>query len=83
MNGSCFTDCRLLANIFMNTQLSRAAFTRTDLEKTLFHHCDLSYADFSTALNYGINPQSNKITKTKFSLPEAVSLLQALDIIIT
>ena len=47
---------------------------------TLFHNCDLSRSDFSGALNYSIDVRTNQVKQAKFSLPEAIALLQALDI---
>lgn len=67
---------------FTQTILTQAVFDDVDLAGTLFHKCDLSKADFTTAYNYSIDPLSNKIKKAKFSLPEAVNLLRMFDIII-
>jgi len=39
-------------------------------------------ADFASAVRYDIDPQTNKIKKAKFSLPEAVGLLKGFAITI-
>lgn len=66
----------------MEVQLKGADFSGTDLKKSTFQDCDLSKADFRGAKNYFISTESNKIKKAKFSMPEAVSLLGNLDIMI-
>lgn len=45
-------------------------------------NCDLSETDFSGAVNYTIDAGQNKLHKTRFTLPEAITLLHALDIIL-
>lgn len=68
--------------IFSGANLSRASFSGTDLTGARFQSSDLSFADFSAALNYSINPNESTLKKTRFSLPEAISLLNSLDIIL-
>lgn len=65
---------------FRVADLSHSDFTQTDLEGSLFMHTNLSHADFTDAFNYAISPIDNKIKKAKFSLPDAMNLLQAFDI---
>jgi hypothetical protein len=43
---------------------------------------DLTAADFNDARNYAIDVKQNRLKKTKFALPEAVSLLKGLDIVL-
>jgi fluoroquinolone resistance protein len=43
---------------------------------------NLTGANFKGAKNYAINPQANTLKKTRFSYPEVMTLLNALDIII-
>jgi len=43
----------------------------------------LTEADLSKARNYLIDPGLNQLKKAKFSLPEAMSLLYNMDIILT
>lgn len=82
MKGTHFNGSKILEAHFTSTILNGADFTDTDLTGTLFHNCDLCKADFSSARRYNIDPQTNKIKKAKFSLPEAVGLLQGFDITI-
>jgi fluoroquinolone resistance protein len=64
---------------------SRCRFygTLTDFSNSRFQHTNLTEADFTGATNYAIAASLNTLKKTKFSLPEAMSLLYSLDIILT
>jgi len=67
---------------FSDSNLREAVCTGTDFQAARFSNTDLSKADFRGATNYQIEASSNRLGKAKFSLPEAVSLLQGLDIVI-
>jgi len=67
---------------FNESDLTGGIFTKTDFYKSVFSNTNLSKADFRKAFNYGIDINFNKLTKVKFSLPEATSLLKSLDIIL-
>ncbi|MGE5439275.1 MAG: pentapeptide repeat-containing protein [Bacteroidota bacterium] len=65
---------------FENADLSKGKFTGTDFSLSKFKNTNLSFADLREAANYDINPEFNKIKKAKFSMPEAMTLLQCFDI---
>jgi fluoroquinolone resistance protein len=67
---------------FTETDLSRGDFQKTDFENSRFFKTNLSQANFKGAINYNIDIKNNLIKNTRFSLPEALSLLNSLDIII-
>ncbi|OGF99571.1 hypothetical protein A2Y99_04365 [Candidatus Gottesmanbacteria bacterium RBG_13_37_7] len=67
---------------FSECDLSNGDFEGTDFERTRFFHTNLTKTNFSKASNYSIDFRVNKIKKAKFSLPEATSLLDCLDIIL-
>ncbi len=67
---------------FEDANLTYADLSGTDFENSRFANTNLTGADFSTATNYMISPALNTLKKTKFSLPEAMSLLRNLDIIL-
>jgi fluoroquinolone resistance protein len=67
---------------FIETDLSEANFKKTDFEKSTFFKTNLTDADFTGATNYFIDIKTNILKRTRFSLPEALSLLNSLDIII-
>jgi uncharacterized protein YjbI with pentapeptide repeats len=68
---------------FSEANLSQAKCTSTDFSESRFSHTDLTEADFTGATNYAIDATHNVLKKTRFSLPEAMSLLYSLDIILT
>ena len=55
-------------------------FFWTDLSESLFGETDLTGADFREVRNYRIDPRRNTLAGARFSLPEALALLYALDI---
>lgn len=77
-----FTSCSLVDAMFHKTNLTRAVFDDCDLTRCLFSHANLTQADFTTSRNYSISAEDNTLRKTRFSLPEAVSLLANLDIVL-
>lgn len=67
---------------FTTTNLTRSNLVETDFAGSRFVDTNLSFADLSKATNYAIDPTANRLKKTVFSLPEAVSLLRAFDIVL-
>lgn len=67
---------------FNDANCVKMNFEKTDFEKSIFHNVNLTEATFEGARNYAINPANNKLKKTIFSLPDAVSLIKYLDIIL-
>jgi uncharacterized protein YjbI with pentapeptide repeats len=65
---------------FNETDLSGSSLRYTDFEGAMFAHTNLTETDMSKAENYSIDPLQNTLKKTRFSLPEALSLLYSLDI---
>lgn len=82
LKGIPFSRCKLKECHFTNSSLVGASFKDSDLSGTIFHNSDLSKADFSSAVNYAIDPRTNNIKKAKFSLPEAAALLHGFDILL-
>ena len=77
------TQCIARDVSFEEADLSHANCTFTDFTDSRFLHSNLTEADFTGATNYSIAASLNTLKKTKFSLPEAMSLLYNLDIVIT
>jgi uncharacterized protein YjbI with pentapeptide repeats len=75
-------NCVAIEADFREADLSKADFSGTDLNKSLFGRTDLTGADLSKAKNYRIDPGNNTIKQARFSLPEAMSLLYSMDIIL-
>ena len=72
LSGSYFDDC----------VLREARFRESELMKTSFAHCDLSGADFTRAKNYFFSLETNRVKGARFTLPEAIELLNALGVVI-
>jgi uncharacterized protein YjbI with pentapeptide repeats len=68
---------------FREADLARADFSGTDLTGSLFTNTKLTGADLRSARNYRIDPRENALKGARFSLPEAISLLNGLDIDLT
>ncbi|MFI5348309.1 MAG: pentapeptide repeat-containing protein [Elusimicrobiota bacterium] len=75
-------DCRLREADFAEADLRSAVFTRSDLRGSRFFGADLSAADLRGAFDYLIDARQTKMKKTRVSLPEAVSLLSGLDVVL-
>lgn len=80
--GIKMVKCEAKEVDFIETDLRNADFKNTDFEQSIFFKTNLTNADFSRATNYFIDIKTNTLRKTRFSLPEALSLLSNLDIII-
>lgn len=68
---------------FGEADLTEAVFDDTDFAGSIFNKTNLTKADLSKASNYSISPATNTLKKAKFSLPEALSLLYSLEIVLT
>ncbi len=92
LNHSTFMGCNLKnAKItrciardvsFEEADLSRADCTNTEFTDSRFIHTNLTETNFAGATNYSIAANSNTLHKTIFTLPDAMSLLYGLDIIL-
>lgn len=77
-----FEDCKITEAAFNQTILTGSVFKNCELTDTSFAGANLERVDFTTAFNYTINPNTCKLKKTKFSVPEIKGLVAHLDIII-
>ncbi len=82
LKGIFFNDCTLHEVDFAETDLTGVVFDKCDLKNTVFDQTILEKADFSTAYNYSINPENNKIKKAIFSVEGLPGLLEKYDIVI-
>ena len=80
MYQASFKGCSLKEVGFEDADMEEAVFDDADLMMATFRNTNLSGADLSSASNYNINVMANRLKKTKFSLPEAISLLYAMDV---
>lgn len=92
LNHSTFFQMNIKKTIFKNCQLREIDFSESNLSNVIFDNCDLAQAifintvldkaDFRTAYNYSIDPESNRLKKAKFSILGISGLLDKYDIII-
>jgi len=80
LKKTLFRDCVLQEVDLTESDLSNAVFTNCDLKAAKFENTILERADLSTAFNYSINPDINRIKRAKFSYPGVVGLLDKYDI---
>jgi len=77
-----FTGCDLSGSMFERCNLSEAMFAEACLREAVFDDNNLTGTDFRNAKEYIMDVRKNFIKGTKFSMPEAVSLLLAMNIVI-
>ncbi|MEI3800212.1 MULTISPECIES: pentapeptide repeat-containing protein [Chitinophaga] len=75
-----FLHCQADEADFSGCNLSQADFGGTDLAGARFFETDLTQANFAGAQRYAIDVRTNKVKKAKFSLPDALSLLDGLGV---
>lgn len=68
---------------FAESNMTECACRLTDFAGSVFSKTNLTRADFTDARNYIIDVRANTTTKMKLSLPEALSILETLGIIIS
>jgi uncharacterized protein YjbI with pentapeptide repeats len=83
LNRISIVRCAALDVDFTDADLTGADLRDTDLAESRFLNTNLTDADFTGATNYVISPTLNTLKRTKFSFPEAIALLRAMDIILT
>jgi uncharacterized protein YjbI with pentapeptide repeats len=76
------TNCTAKETDFTEADISEGNFEGTDFEGTRFLKTKLMKANFKNARNYSIDIRNNTIKGAQFSFPEAMSLLNGLEITI-
>ncbi len=82
MKKTIFKDCVIKEADFSDADLTEARFLNCDLSMTRFHYTTLDKADLRTAGNFSIDPELNKLKKTKFSSSGIIGLLDKYDIVV-
>ena len=67
MPKTSFLHSSLKGTDFSNANLSFAQFDNTDLAGAVFDRTNLTAANFTTALNFTIDPELNQLKKARFS----------------
>lgn len=73
-------ECKAHYVDFRETDCEEADFSYTDLSYSIFNKTNLCGANFNNATNYNIDIFNNHIKHAKFTLPEAIQLLNSLEI---
>jgi len=76
------TGTRLHEVDFSECDLTGSSFNNCDLRGAVFDHTNLEKVDFLTSYNYSLDPDKNKLKKTRFSSDGLSGLLSKFDIII-
>jgi uncharacterized protein YjbI with pentapeptide repeats len=77
-----FNNCKLEEVEFVGTDLTNSVFKNCDFRKAAFENTLLEKADLRTSFNFSINPETNKISKAKFSKQNIIGLLDNYKIIV-
>lgn len=90
MNYVSFVKNRLEKARFSGCQITDALFSECNLQKAVFHDCDLTNtvfmqnnlqkSDFTTAVNYTIDPEINRMRGANFGLLGIYGLLTKYEI---
>ena len=75
LKGIIFNSCKLVESDFSECDLTASNFQNCDLTGAVFYQTNLERADFSTAVNYIIDPEKNKMKNAKFSVDGLPGLL--------
>lgn len=75
-----FEKSKLKEVDFTSADLRSVSFDECDLMGTVFNNTNLEKADFRTAYNFNIRPDSNKLSKARFSKYGLEGLLRSFDI---
>lgn len=75
-----FSGNEILHSLFNECELGESNFKNTRLDRTEFIKCNLKKADLREAKGYNVDILTCKLKAAKFSMPEVLSLLNALEI---
>ena len=78
-----FYNCKLHQTDFTDAHLKQAKFLDCDLENAIFENTNLEQADFTSAINFSIDPSVNSLKKTRFDKDGLIGLLKKYDIVVT
>ena len=67
LKGIIFKDCQMHEVDLVQAEMNNACFKGSDLLHAMFDHTALEGADFRDAVNFSIDPENNRIKKSKFS----------------
>lgn len=80
LNKFDFSGAEITRSIFAKCELVEANFRACKLGETEFFQCDIRKADFREATGYQIDIMENKMKAARFSYPDAICLLDSLEL---
>ncbi|HNW51730.1 MAG TPA: pentapeptide repeat-containing protein [Prolixibacteraceae bacterium] len=82
MKQTPFTGCSMVEVQFVESDLTGSLFVGCDLLRAQFQQVILEKVDFTTARNFIIDPNQNRMKKATFSLAGLPGLLQSYGIVV-
>ncbi len=82
MKNTRFTDCRFIGADFTEANIKGSEFKNCDLKNTIFEQTNAEKVDFTSAINFSIDPTQNRLKKARFSSENLAGLLKKYDLII-
>lgn len=82
LHKTMFNKTSIKSADFTDADLTKSIFSESDLLNSVFYNTNLKEVNFSTAINFIIDPEINNLKKTIFSLHGISGLLNKYDIII-
>lgn len=80
LKKTLFDNCSLRDAVFTQSNVTGSSFVRCDLARAVFQHTVLDKADLTSAYNFVIDPDTNSLKKTRFSLYGLPGLLEKYNI---
>ncbi len=80
LSNTHFKDCSLKETDFTESTLTNAIFSECNLKGAIFENTQLQKADFTSARNFSIHPEKNRLTGALFSRTTIDGLVQHLKI---
>ena len=70
-----FKNCKLIEVDFTGANLSGTCFENCDLDRAIFSQVNLEKTDFTSALNFSIDPEQNRLKNARFTKEGLAGLL--------
>ena len=76
----CFDESAITSSLFAECRLAGSDLSGCQLDETEFFKCDLRRADLRRAVGYRVDIMSCQLKGARFTHPQVLSLLEALEI---
>jgi len=82
LRGTRFQNCSCAEADFTQADLTNASFEQTTLSRAIFDHTQLNGADFTTATDFQIDPETNPLRQARFTVAGLVGLVSKYGVVI-